>query len=76
VAPARRAGYRAELVRQPVPTEYVDLVMYLFGTVLDGRNTPVTDGVQKALGRPARSFSDYVQHTAATGIWGSSDARS
>jgi len=30
----------------------------------------VTDGVQRALGRPARDFSDYVQRTAAAGIWG------
>jgi uncharacterized protein YbjT (DUF2867 family) len=30
----------------------------------------VTDGVQRALGRPARDFSDYVQRTGATGIWG------
>jgi uncharacterized protein YbjT (DUF2867 family) len=74
--PVSMDDYRAELVRQQVPTEYVDLVMYLFGTVLDGRNTPVTGGVEKALGRPARSFADYVQHTAATGIWGDSDARS
>jgi uncharacterized protein YbjT (DUF2867 family) len=68
--------YRAELVRQQVPKEYIDLVMYLFSTVLDGRNTPVTDGVQRALGRPARTFSDYVQRTAATGVWAADHARS
>jgi hypothetical protein len=45
--------------------------MYLFTTVLDGRNTPVKDGVQRALGRPARDFYDYVRRTAATGIWNS-----
>jgi uncharacterized protein YbjT (DUF2867 family) len=64
------ADYRAELVRQQVPQEYIDIVMYLFGTVLDGRNTPVTDGVQTALGRPPRRFEDYVQNSAATGVWG------
>jgi uncharacterized protein YbjT (DUF2867 family) len=68
--PVPIADYRSELVRQHVPQEYIDLVMYLFGTVLDGRNTPVTDGVQRALGRPARSFEDYVQRTLATGVWG------
>ena len=70
--PVSMDDYRAELVRQQVPTGYIDLVMYLFGTVLDGRNTPVTDGVEQGLGRPARRFSDYVQQTAATGVWGDS----
>ena len=46
------------------------LVIYLFNTVLDGRNTPVADGVERALGRPPRSFADYVARTATTGVWG------
>ncbi len=62
-------AYRAELVRQGVPADYVDLILYLFTTVLDGRNTPLADGVQRALGRAPGSFSDYVRRTAATGIW-------
>jgi hypothetical protein len=45
-----------------------DLVVYLFTTVLDGRNTPLADGVQRAMGRPPREFSDYVRRTAATGL--------
>jgi uncharacterized protein YbjT (DUF2867 family) len=62
--------YRAELVQQGVPKDYIELVVYLFSTVLDGRNTPLADGVQRALGRPPRDFSDYVRHMAATGVWG------
>jgi uncharacterized protein YbjT (DUF2867 family) len=62
--------YRAELVRQGVPDDYIELVLYLFSTVLDGRNIPLADGVQRALGRPPRDFSDYVKQMAATGIWG------
>jgi uncharacterized protein YbjT (DUF2867 family) len=62
--------YRAELVRQGVPEDDIELVLYLFSTVLDGRNTPLADGVQRALGRSPREFSDYVRQTAATGIWG------
>jgi hypothetical protein len=38
-------------------------------SVLDGRNTPVTDGVQQALRRAPRDFSEYVRRTAATGVW-------
>jgi hypothetical protein len=28
-----------------------------------------TGGVEQALGRPARDFSDYARATAAAGIW-------
>ncbi|MBD9611150.1 NAD(P)H-binding protein [Pseudomonas sp. PDM02] len=63
-------AYRQALEQAQLPTELIELVLYLFTTVLDGRNTPVADGVQRALGRPARDFSDYVRRTVATGVWG------
>jgi len=66
-----RETYREALEQEQLPPQLIDLVLYLFTTVLDGRNTPVADGVQQALGRPARDFSDYVRRTAASGIWGS-----
>ncbi|WP_310348350.1 NAD(P)H-binding protein [Pseudomonas sp. BE134] len=62
-------AYRAALEQEQWPAELIELVHYLFTTVLDGRNTPVTDGVQQALGRPARDFTDYARRTAKTGIW-------
>jgi uncharacterized protein YbjT (DUF2867 family) len=68
--PVSMDEYRVEMIRQQLPTNVVDLVMHLFATVLDGRNTPTANGVQQALGRPPRSFSDYVRRTAATGVWG------
>ena len=64
------AEYRAALVEAHVPDGVIELILYLFGTVLDGRNTPVADGVQRALDRRPRDFADYVQGTAATGVWG------
>ena len=66
-------AYRDALEQEQLPAQLINLVLYLFTTVLDGRNTAVTDGVQRALGRPARDFSDYVQRTAATGVWASGD---
>lgn len=63
-------AYRQALEQAQLPADLIDLVLYLFTTVLDGRNTPATDGVQRALGRPARDFSDYVRRTVATGVWG------
>lgn len=62
--------YRAGMLQAQVPAEVIDLVLYLFGTVLDGRNTPVADGVQRVLRRAPRDFSDYAKRTAATGVWG------
>jgi uncharacterized protein YbjT (DUF2867 family) len=67
---AQPEEFRAQLVASGVPGVEADLVIYLFTTVLDGRNTPLADGVQRALGRPPRDFSDYVRRTAATGVWG------
>ncbi|HAI13324.1 MAG TPA: NmrA family transcriptional regulator [Phycisphaerales bacterium] len=54
---------------QHVPADFIWLLNYLFTQVLDGRNAHVTDGVQEALGRPARDFDLYAQNMAATGVW-------
>ncbi|MEQ8602680.1 MAG: NAD(P)H-binding protein [Marivibrio sp.] len=62
-------AYRAALTAQGVPAETIELVIYLFGTILDGRNARVCDGVRQALGRPARDVSLYLEETAASGLW-------
>ena len=41
----------------------------LFTEVLDGRNAYLTNGVERALGRPARDFADFARAVAATGAW-------
>ncbi len=61
--------YATAATQQGLPGEVVDLLRYLFGVVLDGRNARVADGVQRALGRPPRDFRDYTRTTAATGVW-------
>jgi len=61
--------FTAALSQQQVHPDLVSLLAYLFTEVLDGRNAHLTDGVQQALGRPPRDFADYVQDTAATGVW-------
>ena len=58
-----------EAMRPYVPKDIIDLLLDLFTVVLDGRNVNVMNGVQEALGRPARDFSDYVRATAASGVW-------
>jgi len=62
--------YRAGMRQAQVPEEMIELVLYLFDTVLDGRNTSVANGVHQALGRQARDFAEYVQRTAMSGVWG------
>jgi uncharacterized protein YbjT (DUF2867 family) len=68
--------YVAALEAQGVPADFVWLVHYLFTTVLDGRNAHLTDGVQRALGRPPRDFSDYAREAAAAGAWDGPDLAS
>jgi hypothetical protein len=58
------------LVEAQVPAEMIELILYLFGTVLDGRNTPVANGVERVLGRAPRDFKDYAKQAAASGVWG------
>lgn len=48
-----------------VPEPYLQLLAYLFGEVLDGRNAAPADGVQRCLGRPPRDFAAYAERTFA-----------
>lgn len=61
--------FAADLAADSVPPGTVDVLVDLFGAVLDGRNTAMGDGVEHVLGRPARDFADYARVTAATGVW-------
>ena len=67
--PVSLEEYAAALAAQGVPGDVVELLTYLFGEVLDGRNAHLADGVQRALGREPRDFADYARRTAATGVW-------
>jgi uncharacterized protein YbjT (DUF2867 family) len=66
--PVSVAEYAAGAAEHGVPEEFVGFLTYLFSDVL-GRNAYLTDGVQRALGREPRDFSDYVRDTVATGMW-------
>ena len=58
-----------EAVNSGTPKDVVWLLDYLFSTVLDGRNACLTDGVQRALGRPPKDFAEYARNAAAFGAW-------
>jgi uncharacterized protein YbjT (DUF2867 family) len=66
--PVSVSDYAAGAAEHAVPAELIAYLTYLFGDVL-GNNAHVTDGVQRALGRPPRDFRDYATRTAATGTW-------
>jgi len=68
--PISMKQFTSLLTEQDVPADFVWLLTYLFTEVLDGRNAHLTDGVQRALGREPRDFSDYARDTAASGVWG------
>jgi uncharacterized protein YbjT (DUF2867 family) len=61
--------FAAAAAEQGVPGDVIEMLTFIFGEVLDGRNAHVTDGVRRALGREPRDFSDYARDAAATGIW-------
>lgn len=67
--PMRGEDWVAAAVADGTPEQLARDLAGLFAEVLDGRNAHLTDGVQQALGRPARDISDYIRRTAATGVW-------
>jgi uncharacterized protein YbjT (DUF2867 family) len=62
--------FAAGMRQAGVPDDVVALLYELFTGVLDGRNSKVMQGVEEALGRPARDFADYARAAAATDVWG------
>jgi uncharacterized protein YbjT (DUF2867 family) len=72
--PVSMEEFESILAEADVPAEVVWMLKYLFTEVLDGRNAHVTDGVERALGREPRDFSEYARDAAATGVWNASAA--
>lgn len=62
-------AFIAEVEQSGAPKDVVWMLDYLFSTVLDGRNAHLTDGVQRALGRPPKDFRDFARDVAKTGVW-------
>jgi uncharacterized protein YbjT (DUF2867 family) len=63
------ADFAAGMAAAGVPADVTDLMLYLFETVLDGRNESVCDGVERVLGRAPRDFADFARDAAAKGVW-------
>ncbi|WP_328827877.1 NAD(P)H-binding protein [Streptomyces sp. NBC_00252] len=73
----RELTYRAVSARQygdalagfGVPAEEVEFLVELFESLLDGRNSYLSEGVQEVLGREPRDFAEFVRDAAAAGVW-------
>ena len=63
--PVTHDDFLAGLEAAGVPDDEVGLLDFLFGTLLDGRNAHLGDGVQRALGREPMDFSDFARKAAA-----------
>jgi uncharacterized protein YbjT (DUF2867 family) len=71
--PVSSAEFSAGLAEAGLPPEEVSGLTDLFTEIMDGHNSYLTDGVQRALGRPPRDFTDYVARAAATGVWATAE---
>lgn len=60
--------YTALLTEYGLPQDFIWLLNHLFTEVL-GSKVQLADGVQRALGRDPKDFSDYAREAAATGVW-------
>lgn len=61
--------YNQMLREYQVPEDYIWLVNYLFEQVLDGRNSSITNDIEKVIGRKPTDFGTYAKETAKSGIW-------
>ncbi|MGP4014976.1 NmrA family NAD(P)-binding protein [Saccharopolyspora sp. 5N708] len=67
--PVTPEQFVSSLTGRGVPVEYATQLVGLMVEVFDGRRENATDTVERILGRPPRDFTEYVQKTAATGVW-------
>ncbi|MCK3776431.1 NmrA family transcriptional regulator [Ensifer sesbaniae] len=63
------ADFVAQMRAEGLPDDYVELIRYLFSSVLDGRNSSLTSDIEHLLLRRPRDFATYARETAATGVW-------
>lgn len=61
-------SFRSELTELNVPTEYIDLLAYLFEVTRSGINASPTNDVERVLGRPAKSFAEFAAKAAREGL--------
>jgi uncharacterized protein YbjT (DUF2867 family) len=61
--------YVAELVQQGWPPADAEAFADVIEPLREGKDAYTSDGVQRALGRPPRTFAEFAKSTAAAGGW-------
>ena len=64
-----RDAFAEGIAQSGAPKDIAWLLDYLFAAVLDGRNAHISDGVERALGRPPTDFTVFAQRAAAKSVW-------
>jgi len=59
-----------EALSAEVPADFARFLTDLFARLLDGHNAKLGDGVERALGRRPRDFTEYARAAASAGAWG------
>ena len=54
-------AFKNEMIKQNTPADMIDMLLFLFGEVLDGRNSYLSHGIEDALGRAPKDFSEFVK---------------
>ena len=62
-------AFEAALAEQGLPQDVIALLRYLFAEVLIEENATLAEGVQRALGRQPRDFTEFARDAAARGVW-------
>jgi uncharacterized protein YbjT (DUF2867 family) len=62
-------AFAERLASNGVHPDAARMLAGLLADIRDDRQATVSDGVERALGRPARPFEDYVAEAAAAGHW-------
>lgn len=65
--PISTDAFREALSDMHVPSEYTDLLVYLFDITRSGVNAKPTGDVERVLGRPPRSFAEFAANAADNG---------
>lgn len=65
--PISTDAFREALSDMHVPSEYTDLLVYLFDITRSGVNAKPTGDVERVLGRPPRSFAEFAAKAAGNG---------
>ncbi|MEL0455925.1 NAD(P)H-binding protein [Flavobacteriaceae bacterium SZ-1-7] len=67
--------YVEGMEQMQLPNDVIWLIEYLFSHVLTNpKNQQITDGIEQVLKRKAKTFSEYAEETAKTGIWNQVEA--